>query len=77
MRNSFTNRIDALKERIEQQRSIYTPKYADPLSQSLRAFYDGLAELDEEGVMRCAQEWDCDPDVVRSMVRDWASPARL
>ncbi|WP_298019826.1 hypothetical protein [uncultured Dysosmobacter sp.] len=77
MMSSFTNRIEALKERIEQQKAIYAPEYIDPLSQSLRAFYDELAALDEEGIMRQAQKMDCTPDIVRKMAQDHASPVRL
>jgi len=76
MTNHFTNRIDALRERIEQQKSIYTPEYIDELSQSLRAFYNELATLDDAGIMRFAREMDCDTDIVRKMVQSQCEPVR-
>jgi len=72
--SSFTNRIDALKERLEQQRAIYQPEYVDGLSQSLCALGAELAALDDLGVMLEAQELGISPDAVRSMAQSLARP---
>ncbi len=74
MTNSFTNRIEALKERLENQKAIYVPEYIDSLSQSLQELGAELAALDDLGVMLEAQELEISPAAMRSMAQSLTRP---